>query len=111
MGSVSVPTDRAVPVGLLVSELVTNAFKYAYPGRAGEIRVSLGRAGAGEIRLQVADQGQGLPAEFDLKRPTSSLGVRLINGFTRQIGGKLQVLSGETGTRFVVDFQATEQPG
>ena len=57
------------------------------------------------IRLEVADDGRGLPKDFDVQRPSGgSLGTRLIAGFTRQVGGTLQVLSDGTGARFVLDM-------
>jgi two-component sensor histidine kinase len=98
-GPILAPTDQAVPLGLLVNELVTNAFKYAYPAGPGEVRVSLRREGSGRILLEVADCGRGLPPDFDLARPNGSLGMRLIRGFARQLGADMQV-SSVGGARF-----------
>lgn len=107
--AVPVSVDRAIPIGLLVNELVTNAFKYAYPAATGgEVRVTLSRPNFRCIRLEVADRGRGLPADFDLHRPTGSLGVRIIDAVTRQLGCRLQALSGEPGARFVVDMHEKE---
>jgi len=100
--AIVVATDRAIPLGLLLNELVTNAFKYAYPGSSGDVRVILSAPEPGQIRLEVVDRGQGLPEGFDLARLTGSLGVRLISGFVRQLGARLETSSAEPGARFVL---------
>jgi len=88
------PTDRAIPIGLIVNELVTNAVKYAFPGeRTGTVMVSLKRE-AGELRLTVADDGTGL----DPRRADSGLGGRLVDGFAQQLGGRVEWQSGRHGT-------------
>ena len=106
--SIMIPTDQAIPLGLLVNELVTNAFKYAYPGGdGGEIRVSIGAADATRIRLEVSDRGVGLPQEFGVPErasTSSSLGMRLLGGFARQLGGRLTVSSNDPGARFALEI-------
>ncbi len=88
------PTDRAIPIGLIVNELVTNAVKYAFPGAAkGTVMVTLKRM-PGELRLIVADDGQGL----DPRRADSGLGGRLVDGFAQQLGGKVERKSDRNGT-------------
>ena len=88
------PTDRAIPIGLIVNELVTNAVKYAFPGDTkGTVLVTLKRL-PGELRLTVADDGQGL----DPRRADSGLGGRLVEGFTQQLGGQLKREGGKKGT-------------
>jgi PAS domain S-box-containing protein len=88
------PTDRAIPIGLIVNELVTNAVKYAFPGeRTGTVMVSLKRE-PGELRLTVADDGRGL----DPRRADSGLGGRLVDGFAHQLGGRVEWKSGARGT-------------
>lgn len=73
---VTIATDQAVPLGLLANELVTNAFKYAYPGGSGGVRLSLGPIAPGQLRLEVCDRGEGLPSDFDPAR-SNSLGMKL----------------------------------
>jgi PAS domain S-box-containing protein len=88
------PTDRAIPIGLIVNELVTNAAKYAFPGGAGgTVMVTLKRA-PGELRLTVSDDGQGL----DPSRADSGLGGRLVDGFAQQLGGRVERKSDSQGT-------------
>src|ERR1700730_2415725 len=87
------PTDRAITIGLMVNELVTNAVKYAFPGNTtGTVLVTLKRV-PGELRLTVADNGQGI----DFRRTDSGLGGRLVEGFAQQLGGQLKRESGDKG--------------
>jgi PAS domain S-box-containing protein len=89
--------DKAVPLGLIINELVTNAIKYAFPGnRMGEIRVALRSLEGGRFSLTVADTGIGLPAELDLLRP-ETLGLQLVHDLTAQLGGELEI-EGIAGT-------------
>src|ERR1700676_3878645 len=88
------PTDRAIPIGLIINELVTNAVKYAFPGEAkGTVMVTLKRV-PGELRLTVADDGQGL----DPRRADSGLGGRLVDGFAQQLGGQVERKADGQGT-------------
>ncbi len=92
--SVMLPTDRAIPIGLIVNELVTNAFKYAFPGESnGTVMVVLKRS-HGELRLTVADDGKGI----DSRRADSGLGGRLVGGFAQQLGGHVERKSDSQGT-------------
>jgi PAS domain S-box-containing protein len=87
-------TDRAIPIGLIVNELVTNAVKYAFPGETrGTVLVTLKRL-PGELRLTVVDDGQGL----DPRRADSGLGGRLVEGFAQQLGGQVERESNSQGT-------------
>jgi chemotaxis protein methyltransferase CheR len=88
------PIDRAIPLGLIVNELVTNAIKYAFPSEtSGTVVVTLKRI-PGELRLTVADDGKGV----DPRRADSGLGGRLVDAFARQLGGHVARESGNTGT-------------
>ncbi|MET0274731.1 MAG: histidine kinase dimerization/phosphoacceptor domain -containing protein [Phenylobacterium sp.] len=81
------PLDRAVALGVVVNELVTNAAKYAYPiPAAGLIEVSLRREPAGLV-LSVADTGRGLPPDLT----GDGIGMRLVRSLVQQIGGVLDV--------------------
>jgi len=103
-------TQTAVPLGLIVNELTTNAFKYAFRGPGPhELRVALHPAGptdrAGRYRLVVADNGPGLPP-FD-PATVQSLGLRLAAGLARQLHGELQVERGD-GACFSVLFSEAD---
>ncbi|RMF04877.1 MAG: hypothetical protein D6768_02205, partial [Chloroflexi bacterium] len=81
--------DMAVPGGLILNELLSNAFKHAFPdGQSGKIDISLRRTAAGKTVLEVADNGPGLPPEIDFKN-TDSLGLQLVNALTNQLGGTI----------------------
>jgi PAS domain S-box-containing protein len=96
----------AIPCGLIVNELVSNALKHAFPdGRGGEIRVRLRRHGR-QVTLSVCDNGVGFPAGVDF-RDTPSLGLQLVHLLTDQLGGTVELRRGN-GTSFVIRFAAEE---
>jgi two-component sensor histidine kinase len=96
--------DRGIPCGLIVNELVSNSLKYAFPaGRQGRLQVHM-RHQDDSLVLVVADDGIGIPEEFDVGR-TTSLGLRLVSTLVRQLKGSL-TLSRDEGTRFSVQFPA-----
>jgi two-component sensor histidine kinase len=92
LASVYLDANQAVPCGLLVNELVSNCLKHAFPdGRAGEIWVEVQPVDGGPaIRLRVADNGVGLPADFDLQR-LHSLGLQLVSDLAGQLQGQLVI--------------------
>ena len=95
------PTDKAVLVALIVNELVTNAVKYAYPGREpGSIAVSLERA-TSDLILVVSDDGVGLSDGFDFKQPRG-FGTRMIGSMVAQLGGRIDQEARHPGTRISV---------
>jgi two-component sensor histidine kinase len=103
-----VNNDYAIPVGLIVNELVTNALKYAYePEQSGTVEVAL-RRGDTEITLSVTDFGKGLPADFDIHAPRKSFGLRVIASLIRQINGTMEAQKAQTGTRISVRFSPTD---
>ena len=95
--------DQAIPIGLLVNELVTNAIKYAYPESdfpaGGEIRVRAARTEEG-LTLDVADDGVGLPEDFDIARASRSLGMRVVLNLSRQLGATLTTPRDGQGAHF-----------
>jgi len=94
LAEVHLDLDRVIPCALLVNELVTNAFKHAFPGgRAGEIGLSLKAHGDREAVLTVRDNGVGLPVGLDITQ-VASLGLQLVPLFVDQMHGSLRVEPG-----------------
>ena len=103
---IRVETDKAVPLGLIVNELVTNALKYAYPpGTGGAVRVHLGRPGEGAVRLVVEDDGIGYPEE-DAAPVGSGLGSLIVSSMASSLKASVELDRGHRGTRFIVDLTA-----
>jgi PAS domain S-box-containing protein len=103
--SAVISADLAIPIGLLLNELLTNAYKYAYPeGAGGEVRVEGARTEDGRYRLEVADFGRGLPAGFDVAKARDSLGMRVIASLAVRLEGELSADSGGPGARFILTF-------
>jgi two-component sensor histidine kinase len=87
-----ISADKAIPLGLLINEIVTNSAKHAYPDGSGEIRVSGERHGS-DLRVEVSDQGIGLPTDFDIDQPRASLGFKVIKSLIAQLEGRIAVTS------------------
>jgi two-component sensor histidine kinase len=97
-----VPTDRAIPVALVVTEFITNAAKYAYAGRAGgRITVRLVVDPDRGARLSVEDEGTGLPAGFN-PATGRGLGMRIARALAQQIGARLEVPILPRGSEFAL---------
>jgi two-component sensor histidine kinase len=95
--------DLAVPCGLILNELVSNAFKHAFPdGRPGTVQVAIQQSGADCI-MCVTDDGVGLPADLDLDTH-HSLGLRLVRLLAEQLGGTLEFQRRDPGTRIRLTF-------
>jgi two-component sensor histidine kinase len=83
------PVVRAIPCGLILNELITNAVKHAFPGgRSGTIHIVLAREDPQRIRFVVRDDGVGWPTGFD-HRTAGSLGLRLVRMLAQQLGAEL----------------------
>ncbi len=95
-------SDMASGLGLLVAELVTNSFKYAYPsGQRGSVNVDFKEVPTG-WRLEVSDQGQGLPAGFDVDQSTG-FGMQVIKAFVRRLNAHMAVTSRPGHTVFQIE--------
>ncbi len=96
----AIETDRAIPIALIVNELITNAIKYAYrDSQRCRIEVTMRDDGQGTIQLSVRDEGVGLPAAFDPAR-SKGLGMRMVRAFARQLDAELAIHRREPGTEF-----------
>lgn len=106
-----VPTSRAVSIAIVLTELVTNAAKHAYPeGATGSIEVRLESDGSGGLRLSVADNGPGLPAGFSAAG-SRGLGMRIALALTQQLGGRLDGGSGGiAGAEFTLVLPSARVP-
>jgi len=101
----SVSIDTAVPVGLMLNELVTNALKYAFPdGRSGRLFVALHADAGGGFIVRVHDDGVGLKPDFRLEQ-ASTLGLRLVRMFAKQLRADVALRSEPGGTAFDIRFQ------
>jgi two-component sensor histidine kinase len=99
---IEIASDRAISAALIVNELIANAAKYATPGRTGgEILVKVAAAGEDGLAISVRDEGDGLPADFDLARP-KGLGMRIVTAFASQLGATLAIRRHSPGTEFVL---------
>lgn len=90
------PTDSSINLGVVVTEWVTNAFKYAYPDWRGEVRVRLKRLADGQAELLVEDDGVGRSDEGPVKG--TGLGTRLVKAMAGAIGGTIEYLARQPGT-------------
>jgi PAS domain S-box-containing protein len=94
--------ETAVPCGLIISELVSNSLKYAFPTGIGEIQISL-RKQEDEYELIIGDDGVGFPEELDYQK-TESLGLQLVNTLVNQVDGVIE-LDRSNGTEFKIRFK------
>jgi two-component sensor histidine kinase len=110
-------TDTAIPLGIVVNELVSNSFKYAFSGRdKGEIRVKLHREN-GECKkegcknisyvLSISDNGIGIPKDLEIE-DLDSLGLQLVTTLVDQLDGELE-LRRDNGTEFIIKFSVPEK--
>jgi two-component sensor histidine kinase len=104
LDDISLDINIAVPLGLIINEVVSNAFKHAFPGeRAGEIRIALRAEGEGRLVLTVSDNGVGIPEGLDL-RNANTLGMQIVSMLVDQIEGTIQ-FDGGPGTSVRIIFR------
>jgi two-component sensor histidine kinase len=101
--SINLNINQAVPCGLIINELITNAYKHAFDDKQEGYISIVGEKSDSNIQFTVKDNGEGLPADFSIEKQ-SSLGFTLISSLISQLGAELTVKSGE-GTTFVFSFQ------
>ncbi len=94
--------ETAIPLGLILNELVSNSLKHAFPDSEGEIFISLHHNGE-EIEVIIKDNGVGLPEDMELKNPRK-LGLQLVNTLVEQLEGTIEV-DRSHGTEFKIKFK------
>lgn len=99
MNALSVDVDTAVPLGLIVNELLTNTVKYAFPdGRSGKVQIRLEETLTGKLRMQVSDNGVGKSGAIN----GTGFGSQLLSLLTQQLGGTMrEVIDNRTHISFV----------
>ncbi len=93
--------DRMIPVGLILNEIISNSFKYAFPEKKGVITVELS-LNKNSCSLQVSDNGKGLPKNFN-KDKDSNLGMQLVHMLSEQIDGRVEI-NQNNGTEYKITF-------
>ena len=102
--------SQAVPLGLILNEAITNAIKYAYPkDNAGFIHIVLSQTGEDENLLIIEDHGPGLPSHFNMEK-IDSLGMNLMKGLSKQLGGTFQ-LENNQGLTIKIVFKTEKYIG
>ncbi len=100
---ISLDLDIAIPVGLIVNELTSNALKHAFPdGRRGRVLIGLRRVGPARCELTLRDDGIGMAGSID-PRHSDSMGLQLVRDLTEQLHGSIAVTR-ERGTTFTLSF-------
>jgi two-component sensor histidine kinase len=99
IAAIELDRDKAMQLGLIVNEVISNALKHAFPGRAdGRMTVDLGIEGS-DVRLVVSDDGVGYPPDTTKK----NMGSKLVEGFAAQLNGRFEITTGR-GTTFSLSF-------
>ena len=103
IANIDLDINTAVPLALIVNEIITNSLKYAFPDKkTGNVSVHFAKNDGG-LQLIVEDNGIGFPDDLDF-RNTNSLGMQLVTSLTDQIKGNIKLERNE-GTKFVIDFK------
>lgn len=100
--NINIAVETAIPLGLIINELVTNSLKYAFPKCEGTIKIEL-KQSKEVLKLIVADNGIGLPKKINIYN-TSTLGLQLVNNLVNQIDGQIE-LDRNNGTSFKITFK------
>ncbi|MBL0744133.1 histidine kinase dimerization/phosphoacceptor domain -containing protein [Chryseolinea lacunae] len=105
---ISLGIGQSIPIGLMLNEAITNSLKYAFP-TPGKDRISVRmKKHENRVRLVIADNGIGLPPNFDRKNKHQGLGLQLIHGLTAEIGGEL-TLTSEAGLTIDIEFKVNDK--
>lgn len=105
LDNVKVDVNSAIPLGLIINELITNSFKYAFPEGKGELTIKFKRLddSKDDFELAVSDNGVGFPEGVDFRK-VDSLGLLLVNNLINQLDGTIE-LDQSQGTKFTIRFK------
>tara|TARA_R110001599_G_scaffold110184_3_gene274068 strand:- start:2505 stop:2978 length:474 start_codon:yes stop_codon:yes gene_type:complete len=96
--------DTAIPLGLIINEIITNSYKYAFSkDHKNELEISISKEENEEYKLIVKDSGPGLDVTYDIKK-AKSLGLRLVTRLVKQLQGTL-IQTNEDGAKFEIHFK------
>lgn len=101
-----VDIDTALPLGLIINELVTNSMKYAFPQKRGTLKIQFKLRSNDDYQLVVADDGVGLPEDINIET-VDSLGLQLVNTLVNQLDGELKI-DRSNGTKFQITFKQSK---
>ncbi|NGP88441.1 two-component regulator propeller domain-containing protein [Fodinibius halophilus] len=102
--------DQGIPCGLILNELVSNAYEHAFENQEkGHIEISMKENGESNIELVIADNGKGLPEDFDISK-SDSLGLSLIETLSMQLKGDFEFYNTTDGAKFELEFPKKEAP-
>lgn len=98
--------DTAIPLGLILNELLSNSYKYAFGNQGGRISIKITKGKAGDYLLTYCDNGKGFPDDFNIEE-SDSLGLRLVSILARQLKGGLDYKKGD-GASFHIKFKVVD---
>jgi len=103
--SVTLDMDQGIAIGMVIAELISNAFKHAFPlGNGGNVSINLSELDEKNVQLIISDDGEGMPPHIDIMN-SQSLGLQLaVAAVKRELGGSIEV-ERDCGTRFSICFR------
>lgn len=104
---INLDIDHLIPCGLIINELMTNSFKYAFDKPQGnEIAISISETAGAMVRFEISDNGKGLSTETFMD--SGRMGLKLVKGLVEQLKGELEFIS-EAGTKFIITFPKNQR--
>ena len=105
IGDINLNLETAIPLGLIINELITNSVKYAFPQKKGTITIQL-KSLPEKIEITISDDGIGITEDINIENP-ETLGLQLVKNLVRQIDGEIE-LGRNHGTEFKIKFKELE---
>jgi len=102
---VALDMDQGIAIGMVITELISNAFKHAFPlGKGGNVSINLSKLDTENVKLIIKDDGKGMPPKIDIMN-SPSLGLRLaVSAVTLELGGSIEI-DRDNGTQFTICFK------